>query len=362
VEGPSSPLLEALLADPDPVLAGPSSVARPRAGRKGFYRVSGEGSGPSLFVKVFRVPSGWPRFRYFLRPSKARSEAEIATGVRARGFDVAGPIAVGEERHLGILLRSFSVITERVGRDLRDWLVDPRTPSSKRRVLVVSFGAFVRRLHDAGIDQDDLSPNNFLVDPKGDFVLIDFERCRVGAPLGEERWSRLAKLHRHDLSVSRADRLRLLRAYLGEETGRQTRRGAWRKIEAAFWRIRRRDARHAARAAFRPGRHVAHKDSIWIVEGREQSHVRRLELGEEAARRAWVVAHQLERLALPALRPVRLGATWIDLLEPEAAPQSLDCDAAVRCARRRLGPYGSFIGDPVWAFGPEGALLADLPA
>jgi serine/threonine protein kinase len=301
----------------------------------------------------------WPRLRSFLRPSKARREAVVAAAIRERGFEVAAPAAVGEERVLGTLVRSFSAVVEREGRDLRDLLADPKTSPSERRSLALRFGIFARSLHDAGIDQDDFSPNNFLVGPDGEFVLIDFERCRVGAPLGRRRWTLLAKLHRHDLSVPRTDRLRLLRTYLGESAGRTEIRRAWEQIDAAFWRIRKRDARRAARAAFRVGRNVIRSDGTWIVRDRESAPVRRLELGEDAARRAWILSHQLERLGLPALRPVRLGASWLELLEPQPAPADCDRASAVARARQRLARYGVFIGEPEWAFSAEGALLAN---
>jgi tRNA A-37 threonylcarbamoyl transferase component Bud32 len=356
---PGSSSLEALLADPDRVLAGPTSVARQRVGRKRFYRIAPDGVGPALFVKVFTVSGAWPRLRSLLRPSKARREARTAEAVRARGFEVAGPVAVGEERCWGTLRRSFSVVAELQGRDLLDRLADLRTTPEERRGLVVAFGAFARRLHDAGIDQDDFSPNNFLVDTAGNFVLLDFERCRVGPELGDRRWTLLAKLHRHELSVSRTDRLRFLRAYLGEGAHPRARRAAWREIERAFWRIRRRDARRAARAAFRIGRNLARCDSTWVVRGRETSAVRRLALGAHAARRSWVLAHQLERLALPALRPARLGPDWLELLEAPPAPPNLDEGAEIRRAARRLERYGVFVEEPEWMFGPQGALLSN---
>jgi hypothetical protein len=359
VEGPRSPLLEALLADPDRLVTGRASVARQRVGRKRFYRLVAEGEEPGLFVKVFPIRGVWPRLRSFLRPSKARREAWVAASIRKRGFEVAGPAAVGEERVLGTLVRSFSAVPEREGRDLRNLLADPQTSASERRSLAVRFGSFARSLHDAGVDQDDFSPNNFLVDPDGGFVLIDFERCRVGAPLGGRRWILLAKLHRHDLSVTRTDRLRLLRAYLGEKTDRRAVRKAWEQIDAAFWRIRKRDARRAARAAFRVGRNVIRSDGIWIVRERESVPVRRLELEAGEARRSWVLSHQLERLGLPALRPVRLGPSWLELLEPPPAPPDCDPASAVARARRRLARYGEFTGEADWALSVEGALLAN---
>jgi hypothetical protein len=327
-------------------------------GRKRFYRVTPDGGGAALYVKVFGVSHGWPRLRSLLRPSKARREGRLAREVRARGFDVAAPAAVGEERKLGFLLRSFVVVPEREGQDLRAILSDPTLPPDRRRALITGFAELARRLHDAGIDQDDFSPNNFLVDAAGRFRLLDFERCRVGRPLGTRRWTLLAKLHRHDLRVPRTDRLRFLGAYLGTGTGRAERRRAWEGIDAAFWKIRRRDARRAGHAAFRVGRHVGRDGEVWVVRGREQARTRRLELGPAESRRGWIVAHQLERLGLPALRPVRLGPGWLELLEPEpVGPGEEEEDR--RRAARRLERYGRFVREPEWSASPEGALLAD---
>jgi hypothetical protein len=362
VEGETTPSLEALLADPDRVLSGPGSLARPRTGRKRFWRLSGDGSEPALLVKEFRVTSAGARLRSLLRPSKARREARVARAVQARAFDAAAPLAVGEERRFGAVARSLSVIREREGTDLRALLLDPATPDARRRALVEGLADLARRLHDAGVDQDDFSPNNFLVTRGDAFVLLDFERCSIGAPLqAARRWRILAKLHRHDLGVSAIDRMRFLRRYLGPEASRADRHAAWRAIRAEFLRVRARDARRAARAAFRVGRNVVREGDAWVVRGREGRPVVRLELGPERARDAWVRAHQLERLALPALRPVRLGAGFVELEEPKpAAPPSPARRAALEArATRRFRDYGRFVSKPGWRFAERGALLAD---
>src|SRR5512147_30029 len=77
VDGERTPRLEALMAEPERVLEGPGSVARESAGRKRFFRVHSDGE-PMLFVKVFTLPRGAARWRYFLRPSKARRERAVA--------------------------------------------------------------------------------------------------------------------------------------------------------------------------------------------------------------------------------------------------------------------------------------------
>ena len=118
-------LLDTLLADPDGVLSSVRSVARESAGRKRFYRLQGDPEEPALFVKVFTLPTLRSRLRYWLRPSKARREAKTAKALLGAGFDVAAPVAVGEERVGGALLRSFSVVPERRAWDLRALLLKP---------------------------------------------------------------------------------------------------------------------------------------------------------------------------------------------------------------------------------------------
>jgi hypothetical protein len=357
IDGPPTPLLAALERDPDAVLAGPDSTPRERMGRKRFYRIEDPAGGPALYVKSFQGPRAAAAWLGFARRSRARREARIARRVAERGFAAARPIAWAEERRAGRLLRSLVVIPERPLRDLRAWLSDPATDATTRRQLLLSFAQLTRRLHDAGVDQDDTSPNNFLVDPEGDWVLIDFERCRLGRPLGARRWTLLAKLHRHDLGVSQSDRLRFLRSYLGEGCARSERREAWAKIARAFIAVRRRDARHATRAAFRPGRQIGREGRTWYVKGREQAPVIRLALGPARSRAIWTLCHVFERLRLPALRPVRLDDEGVDLQVPDLDEHAMEFHAAVTRARRRFEPYGAFVREPQWALTPDGAVL-----
>jgi len=359
VDGKATSRLDALMADPDHVLQGSGSVARRRVGRKHLFRVEGAPGEPALYVKVFPPPRGLAGLGYLVRPSKARHEASAARRTAGRGFDVALPIAIAEERRFGLLQRSFSVVQELPARDLRAILTDPATGSEDRRALVEAFASLVRRLHDAGIDQDDPLPNNVLVADERRLVLIDFERCRVGGALGARRWHLLAKLHRDDLGVTYTDRLRFLRAYLGTAADRPARRVAWRRIRAALRRVRATAARHAARSAFRPGRHLAHAGEGWVVLSREELPVQRLSLGTRGAREVWVRLHQLERLRLPVLRPVRLGRDWVELEDPGAELPIEERESRIRRARRKFRGYGEFVAKGEWTVTPEGAKLRD---
>lgn len=355
----TTPKLDALMADPEAVLAGPGILARPLMGRKRFFRIDADTAEAALFVKVFSLPPGLKRLRYFLRPSKARRERAIATRIARLGFEVAAPVAVGERRRMGALELSYSVIREIDARDIARLLDDDALSGAERRALLERFGVFARRLHDAGVDQEDFAPNNFLARPDGSFVLIDFERCDVRRrPLGKLRWTQLAKLHRRDLSVSRSDRLRLLRAYLGEGgAGREARRLAWQRIWPEFRRIRRHDAEHAAASAFREGRNLARDGDVWVMRARAAAKTIVLDLEPDTARRSWLRAQQLERLRLPALRPVRLAGGRIELLDPGASTPRSPADHLIARSLAALSPWGHFSAPPQWLFTERSALL-----
>jgi Lipopolysaccharide kinase (Kdo/WaaP) family len=237
-----------------------------------------------------------------------------------------------------------------------------RENGAERRALLERFAGFARRLHDAGVDQDDFSPNNFLVRSDGEFVLIDFERARLRrGPLGARAWTQLAKLHRRDFGVSRSQRLRFLRTYLGSSgaSGRAERRAAWEKIWPEFRRIRARDARRAGEAAFKEGRHLARQGEAWLVRARAGAKTIRLELGADDARKCWVRAHQLERLGLPALRPVRLDGGVVELLDPGTSKPRSPADQVIGRALLALAPFGRFSAPPQWRFTSHGAVLAN---
>ncbi len=347
VEGTPPRTLQKLMQDPDAVLQGPGSVARGPAGRKHFYRLESETGHPAILVKIFNIQGWASRARYWMRPSKARHEAEIARALVSRGFDVSVPIAVGEERRWGVLARSFSIIPELRARDLLAILRDPETTDAERRAIAENFGSFARKLHDAGINQDDFSPNNFLLDDKGRYVLIDFERCEVGSPLGERRWTLIAKLHRHKMRLTYSNRLRFLRAYLGENTTSQELRDAWTKIEPIFYALRRRDARRAGEGAFEAGRNIHHDGDMWTVHARRDEPVKRIMFeNNDAACTAWRRSHQIERLALPALKGVRMGPDWVEYQRPDidGEPNPIEIERNLKRCKR----FGEFVSEPQW--------------
>ena len=174
---------------------------------------------------------------------------------------------------------------------------------------------------------------------------------------GRRRWQQLAELAHQELPVSWSDRLRFLRAYLEDGGSPRARRRAWESIRPALLKLRKADARRAARAAFMPGERLTRLGAEWLVREREGAAAVRLNLDTAQCRAIWVLAHVFERLSLPALRPVRLGDQFVDLLAPDLDEHAMEFHAAVARARRRFAPYGRWVREPRWVLTPRGAVL-----
>ena len=189
--------------------------------RKALYETR-EAEGPGYLLKANEYV-GAARWRRRLTGSKARHELRGAEAASARQIATPVPIAAGEELRAGRLERCWILVPRLEGVvDLRAGIRDGALDGDQRRALAGPFGAFAASLHAAGIDQDDFSPNNFLVrsaDP-AELFMIDFERVRLGRPLPTARRAEnLAKLSRELTRASDVERLRFLRGYApGEES------------------------------------------------------------------------------------------------------------------------------------------------
>jgi hypothetical protein len=224
-----------------------------RGRRKQLYLLAlGPDAGPSHLLKVNRY-AGWPGLRRGLLGSKSRRELRRAEAVAGRGIRTPLPLAAGERRQGPSLSACYLLVPFVEGaEDLRRAAARP----AERRALAAPFGRFARRVHDAGVDQDDFQPNNVLRGPQGpeDLWLIDCERVRLrrgGLPV-RERARLLAKLERELPAASLAERARFLRAYAGG--GPRAGRTLWREVEDAARRLAGHDAARLARLVARPGR------------------------------------------------------------------------------------------------------------
>lgn len=140
--------------------------------------------GLSVNVKAFKRPNWINRVVYTsIRPSKAKRSYDNAVKLLALGFTVPQPLGYVECYTGGLLDDSYFVSLQwpfttdfrpfrtMENDTLRNWL--PR---------LEAFGAYVGRLHEAGVLHKDLSIGNVLMaeDQPALFCLVDLNRMRFG--------------------------------------------------------------------------------------------------------------------------------------------------------------------------------------
>lgn len=199
---------------------------------KVVYRMKMDGpQGPrTIYLKSYLTGNYfWRQFKYAFRASPAMEEWRLALRLSKRGVPIAPHLAVGETRFL-TTLQEATLITEGLSgwETIADFLdghgggrpgaVEP----GLRRTFASELGKFVRLLHDRGVLQVDLHGSNILMRlaaGRPEFRLVDLDGIIVHRRVPwSERVANLITLHIYFARrCSRADRLRFLRAYLGED-------------------------------------------------------------------------------------------------------------------------------------------------
>lgn len=215
VLGPDGPDLDRWLAD------GRATVIKNGAHRT-VYRI-GLDTG-TVYVKHCRIngPRAWAR--EVLRPAKARLEFENALALHARGIPAVEPLAWGEPAS-GLPGESFLVTLGLDGVPFVQFVdqvlatLPDGDRAAVRRQLATGLGAFLAKLHDAGVAHPDPHAGNFVVSLPGSrlprFALLDLHAIRVGRPLSwvASRTNLVLYNRWFAMRASRADRLRFWQSY-----------------------------------------------------------------------------------------------------------------------------------------------------
>lgn len=140
--------------------------------------------GLSVNVKAFRRPNWINRVVYTcLRPSKAKRSYANARRLLALGFTVPQPLGYVECYTGGLLDDSYFISLQwpftadfRPFRNMEEAALKPWLPRLE------AFGAYVGRLHEAGVLHKDLSIGNVLMaeDKPTVFCLVDLNRMQFG--------------------------------------------------------------------------------------------------------------------------------------------------------------------------------------
>ena len=165
---------------------GPAIAVRPDSpvihkGRNTLYEQDG------FIIKAFAKP-GWVKawlYGLFV-PGKARRSFEYAECLLASGIATPRPVAYREVRVLGMLRESEYVSAQSAcGYTFNALIGQPSFPN--REAILRSIGAFVAKMHEAGVLHRDLSGGNILFDEKGRVEVVDLNRIRWCKHIGLEK-------------------------------------------------------------------------------------------------------------------------------------------------------------------------------
>jgi heptose I phosphotransferase len=208
-----------------------------------------------LYLKRHR-PLLRDRFPFPFRRSSAMREWEGIRRVREAGILTMEPVAFGERRRFGMEMGSFT-LTRGVegGERLEDLLPRRFTPPvparrvAEKRALIRSISLLVRSLHGAGLHHRDLYLCHVFLragPEEGSLLLIDLQR--VGARARDaNRWvvKDLAALQYSAPPeiVTRSDRVRFLKGYLGLDRLDRRAKGLARRVIRKARRVAAHDAK-----------------------------------------------------------------------------------------------------------------------
>lgn len=209
----------------------------------------------TIYVKWYRFRGLADSLGALFRGSRGEREWRMALRFRAAGVNVPEVLALGVRRRWGLPIEGFLAMREVPGVSLNSLLPalsekQCGPPAARRHALARRLGETLGRIHRSGLFPPDLHAENVLVSEAGQVALIDLHAAKGLGPLpGRARLWNLACLHRIVCAsgATRTDRLRFLRAYLGDEWTPQASRDWERRCAKKAAALLRRKERRSKR-------------------------------------------------------------------------------------------------------------------
>ena len=192
------------------------------------YTPSAGQENEAYLIKRYQTKHLLDHLKTLATPSKALKELKAAHGVDRRGIPTPVPVAVGEKLTWKMVKESYVVLRELQNCQALNSYFLQEYPAAKspdklfdKWKVIKTLGTLAEKAHREGIFQSDFSLNNFLL-TRGNqgnitILLSDFEKITLKNSLSsKQQITCLAKLNRVGREISLADRLRFLKAYVGE--------------------------------------------------------------------------------------------------------------------------------------------------
>jgi hypothetical protein len=211
---------------------GPAAESIRRSRHASTYRIAPQAHGERLdaYVKVLDPPRGFERITRLLGGYSGARLAHITRELAGAGLDAPAVLLYGRHRATG---REIIVTHRADGEGPLRTLALLAGSIRQKRAILRGLGRAIARLHRAGFVHGDLTPFNILF-IRGEpprFTFLDNERTRrnVMFALKRQQLRNLVQLGRFDLpGITRADRIRVYRAYEHALTGQKRRRSVRR--------------------------------------------------------------------------------------------------------------------------------------
>lgn len=216
-----SAALKLLLGDPRRMLARAAIVKDSRTTTVGSVALADR----TVFIKRYNLQGPAYAFKNLFRASRARRGWKAGNSCFLRGVGVALPLAYLERRRSRILCESYLLTAGVTGDALAQVAVRERDDLRAKRALIGQLARHLRKMHDRGVANRDLKAENIIAQDRGsgryEFFIVDFDGISCGAVSPRVRVKNLARLARAVavmVPLTAADRLRLVKHYLGDRS------------------------------------------------------------------------------------------------------------------------------------------------
>jgi hypothetical protein len=189
-----------------------------------------------IHVKRYNFQGLGYALKDLFRVSRAKRAWIASNSCVMRGLSVAEPVVYLERRRGRFLLESYLVSNTVEGQNLTEITAQRGRQFSEKRDWIDDLAQFLARMHGRQVANRDLKGANVVVSRtrsgRYDIFMVDFDGVEIGPVSWRVRvknLTRLAREFRGSAAITRTDRLRFLRTYLGPRFADRWKR-CWRGI------------------------------------------------------------------------------------------------------------------------------------